>query len=439
MSNFKDLYRRKLTTSEESLRGLPRRSSVLLGFFAAQPPSLVQALADGARAGNFDEVRIYYMHPTPHTATTLLRLELMDVIKPYPFYMGPGERALTKEATEAGRKVVYFTPASFSVVPRIIREQITPDVFLLQVAPMDRAGWFSFGLTGAYSLAGLERTKRLIVEVNENLPRSLGTGMVHISQVDAIVEHISEIPLATGKSPTDVDERIAAQVLPMIQDGACVQFGVGGVPDIVAGALKDRKDLGVHTELLSDGIASLIACGAVTNRRKNTDPGKSIFNVAMGCSLTYDLINDNPGIECRAADYVNDPRVIGQNENVVSVNAMIECDLMGQVNAEFLNTHQFSAAGGQLDFVRGAYYSRGGLSFIVAPSTAGHGKASRIVPRLQGPATDPRIDTQYVVTEHGMCQVRGKSSAERALGLIAIADPAFREELSAAAREMHLI
>jgi itaconate CoA-transferase len=439
MSDLKDLYRRKLTTPEQALRGLPRRSSVLLGFFAAQPPSLVQAVADGARAGNFDEVRIYYMHPTPHTATTLLRLELMDVIKPHPFYMGPGERALTKQAMEVGRKVIYFTPASFSVVPRIVREQLNPDAFLLQVAPMDRAGWFSFGLTGAYSLAGLERTKRLIVEVNANLPRSHGTGMVHVSKVDGIVEHISEIPIAAGKSPTTIDKRIAAQVLPMIGDGACVQFGVGGVPDIVAGALKDRKDLGVHTELLSDGIASLIACGAVTNSRKNTDPGKSIFNVAMGGSLTYDLINDNPGIECRAADYVNDPRVIGQNENVLSVNAMIECDLMGQVNAEFLNTHQFSAAGGQLDFVRGAYYSKGGLSFIVAPSTAGHGKASRIVPRLQGPATDPRIDTEYVVTEHGMCQVRGKSSAERALGLIAIADPAFRDELSAAAREMNLI
>jgi itaconate CoA-transferase len=153
----------------------------------------------------------------------------------------------------------------------------------------------------------------------------------------------------------------------------------------------------------------------------------------------YDLINDNPSIECRMADYVNEPRVIGQNDNVVSVNAMIECDLMGQVNAEFLSTHQYSAAGGQLDFVRGAYYSHGGLSFIVAPSTAAHGKASRIVPRLQSPGTDPRIDTQYIVTEHGMCEVRGKSSTERARGLIAIADPAFRDELNAAAREMHLI
>lgn len=439
MSGFKDLYKRRLTTPQEALRGMPRRSVVLLGFFAAQPPLLVQALADGARAGNFDEVRIYYMHPTPHTASTLLRLDLMDVIKPHPFYMGPGERALTKQATAAGRKVVYFTPASFSAVPKIIREQINPDVFLLQVAAMDRAGWFSFGLTGAYSLAGIERAKRLIVEVNENLPRSHGTGIVHISNVDAIVEHADQLPDAESKGSNDVDQRIAAQVLPMIKDGACVQFGVGGVPNVIAGALKDHKDLGVHTELLSDGIASLIACGAVTNRRKTTDRGKSIYNVAMGGPLTYDVINDNPGIECRMADYVNEPRVIGQNDDVVSVNAMIECDLMGQVNAEFLSAHQYSAAGGQLDFVRGAYYSQGGLSFIVAPSTAAHGKASRIVPRLQGPATDTRIDTQYIVTEHGMCQVRGKSSTERALGLIAIADPAFRDQLNAAAREMHLI
>jgi itaconate CoA-transferase len=439
MSDVHDLYRRKQTTPNEALRGLPRSASILLGFFAAQPPALVQALADTAKAGSFDEVRVYYMHPTPQTASALLRLDLMDVIKPHPFYMGPGERALTKQATDVGRKVVYFTPASFSDVPRIIREQLTPDAFLLQVAPMDRAGWFSFGLTGAYSLAGMERAHRLILEVNPNLPRSHGVGIVHVSQVDAIVENTSEVANIGGKTSTDVDQRIAAQVLPMVRDGACVQFGIGGVPDMIAGALKDRKDLGVHTELLSDGIASLIACGAVTNRRKTTDPGKSIFNVAMGTRLTYDLVNDNPGIECRMADYVNDPRVIGRNDNVVSVNAMIECDLMGQVNAEFLGSHQFSAAGGQLDFVRGAYYSRGGLSFIVAPATAAHGKASRIVPRLQGPATDPRIDTQYIVTEHGICNIRGRSSTERALGLISIADPAFRDELTAAARNMHLI
>ena len=271
------------------------------------------------------------------------------------------------------------------------------------------------------------------------MPRSHGTGMVHVSQVAAIVEHVSEIPLVAGKPPTDIDRAIAARVLPMIQDGACVQFGVGGVPNIIAAALTDRKDLGVHTELLSDGVVSLIACGAVTNRKKVTDPGKSIFNVAFGTRPTYDMIDDNPSVECRMADYVNDPRIIGLNDNVVSVNAMIEVDLTGQVNADYLADHQYGGAGGQLDFVKGASYSRGGLSFIVASSTAAHGKVSRIVPRIQGPATDARIDTQYVVTEHGMCNLKGLSSSERATALIGLADPSFRDELTAAARQMHLI
>lgn len=439
MSNFQALYRSRLTTPDAALRDLPKRCSILLGFFAAQPPALVQALADRVQAGGLDEVLVQYMHATPATARALMRHELLDVVKLQPFYIGEGERALIRELGDRGRKVVFFVPSSFSEIPRIIRERPPIDAFLLQVAPMDRAGWFSFGLTGAYSLAGIERSKRIIVEVNPNLPRSHGTGIVHVSQVTAVVENGSDVPVAAGKEPTETDRQIAARVLPMIQDGACVQFGVGGVPNIIAGALTDRKDLGVHTELLSDGIASLIACGAVTNRRKATDRGKSVFNVAMGTTATYDLIDDNPSIECRMADYVNDPRIIGQNDNVVSVNAMIEVDLTGQVNAEFLGSHQYSAAGGQLDFVKGASYSRGGLSFIVASSTAAHGKVSRVVPKLQGPATDARIDTQYIVTEHGLCNLRGMNSDERARALIGLADPAFRDELTAAARDMHLI
>jgi itaconate CoA-transferase len=437
MSDVRDLYRRRLTSPAEALRDLPKRCSVLLGMFTSQPPALVQAFADKARAGEIDEALLYYMHSTPATAQSLIRPELMDVIKLHPFFLNPGERALVRAHPD--RKMVYFVPNSFSDIPRIIRERPPFDAFLLHVAPMDRAGWFSFGTTGAYSLAGVEHAKRIIVEVNPNMPRTHGTGIVHVSQVSAIVEHASELPLVEGKAPTDLDRKIAAHVLPMIEDGACVQFGVGGVPNIIAGALTDRKDLGVHTELLSDGIASLVACGAATNRCKTTDRGKSVFNVAFGSATTYDVINDNASVECRMADYVNDPRVIAQNDNVVSVNAMIEVDLMGQVNADFLATHEYGGAGGQLDFVKGASYSRGGLSFIVASSTAAHGKASRIVPKLQGPATDARIDTQYIVTEHGLCNLRGMSSDERAHALIGLADPAFRDELQAAAREMHLI
>jgi len=432
------LYRSKLTSADQALRDLPKHCSVLLGMFASQPPALVRAFTDRTKAGEIDEAVVFYMHATPATAESLLRQDLLDVIKLHPFYIGAGERALIHELKDS-RKAVFFVPSTFSEIPRIIRERPPFDAFLLQVAPMDRAGWFSFGATGAYSLAGIERAKKVIIEVNPNMPRSHGTGMVHVSQVSAITEHASKIDLVGGKEPTDVDRKIAARILPMIKDGACVQFGVGGVPNIIAGTLTDRKDLGVHTELLSDGIANLIACGAVTNRYKTIDRGKSVFNTAFGTAATYDIINDNPSIECRMADYVNDPRVIGQNDNVVSVNAMIEVDLTGQVNAEFLATHQYSAAGGQLDFVLGASYSRGGLSFIVATSTAAHGKVSRIVPKLQGPATDARIDTQYIVTEHGMCNLRGMSSDERANALIGLADPAFRGQLTAAAREMHMI
>jgi itaconate CoA-transferase len=439
MSKHEDLYRRRLTSPQLALRDLPKRCSVLLGIHAAQPPSLVRALADRAKAGDLDEALVYYMHATPATIEALIRLDLMDVIKLYPFFLGAGERGLIRQLNESSRKIVHFVPNSFSEIPRIVRERPPFDIFLLQVAPMDRAGWFSFGASGAYSLAGIERAKRIVVEVNPNMPRSHGTGQVHVSQVSAIVENTSDIDILASKAPTSLDRQIAAHVLPMIRDGACVQFGVGGVPNIIAGELTDRKDLGVHTELLSDGIASLIACGAVTNRRKTIDQGKSVFNVAMGTATTYDLVDDNPSIECRMADYVNDPRVIGENDNVVSVNAMIEVDLTGQVNAEFLATHEYGGAGGQLDFVKGASYSRGGLSFIVGSSTAAHGKASRIVPKLQGPATDARIDTQYIVTEHGICNLRGMSSDERAHALIGLADPAFRDELSAAAREMHLI
>ena len=230
--------------------------------------------------------------------------------------------------------------------------------------------------------------------MNTRLSQSsgFGAGLVHVSDVAAIVEGASAIPTLSHPEAGAVDQQIADIIVPMVPDRACVQFGVGGVPNMVASKLAGHKDLGVHSELLSDGIAELIACGAVSNRFKRTNPGKTVFNVAMGSQRLYDLMHDNPTMECWPADYVNDPRVIGQNDNFISVNAMIEIDLAGQVNAEYMMNHQYSAVGGQLDFVRGAGYSQGGKSIIASPSTAAHGKVSRIVPRLQGPATDPRME-----------------------------------------------
>jgi itaconate CoA-transferase len=439
MAGSLDIYKSKLTTAEAALAGLPRRTTAVLGFFASQPPGVVAALGRAIGAGAFDEVRLIYMHATAETGAALLKLEYCDVLKLRPFYIGPSERALVAEGAKVGRKVVYFIPISFSDMPRAIRVEPQIDVFAVQVSAMDRAGYFSLGLTGAYSPAALERAKKIIVEVNPNLPRTFGAGLVHVSDVAAIVEGNSAIPTLSHPEAGAVDQQIADIIVPMVPDRACVQFGVGGVPNMVASKLAGHKDLGVHSELLSDGIADLVACGAVSNRFKRTNPGKTVFNVAMGSQRLYDLMHDNPTMECWPADYVNDPRVIGQNDNFISVNAMIEIDLAGQVNAEYMMNHQYSAVGGQLDFVRGAGYSLGGKSIIASPSTAAHGKVSRIVPRLQGPATDPRMETQYIVTEYGAFDLRARSSDERALGLIGIAHPAFREQLLVEARRLNLV
>jgi itaconate CoA-transferase len=222
----------------------------------------------------------------------------------------------------------------------------------------------------------------------------------------------------------------------LVPEHACLQFGIGSVPNAVAAMLQDHRDLGVHTELLSDGIMSLIEAGAVTNKYKRINRYKNVFNLAAGSWALYEALHDNLSMEYYPTEYVNDPYIIGMNEHVLSVNAMLEVDLSGQVNAEFLHHHQYTTPGGQLDFVRGAAISKGGVSIITGHATADHGQSSHIVPKLEGPITDPRMDTQFIVTEYGVCDLRGKSTTERALGLIAIAHPEFREELLAQAKEL---
>lgn len=222
----------------------------------------------------------------------------------------------------------------------------------------------------------------------------------------------------------------------MIPDRACVQFGIGVVPATVAAALTDRCDLGIHSELMSDSLMALIRSGAVSNRYKAANPHKSVFNIAMGSQDLYTFLDDNPAVECHGADYVNDPYVIAQNDNVVSINAFIEIDLHGAVNAEFLDGRQYSAPGGQLDFVRGARMSTGGLSVLAAGSTASGGTVSRIVPRLTSMTTDPRTAVQYIATEFGICDLEGKSTSERARALIELAHPDFRADLTKTARAM---
>jgi itaconate CoA-transferase len=380
------------------------------------------------------------MESTSIAGQTILRYELNDRIHPYCMFVSAVERALIKRGAEdGGRKVVSYVPNNFHQAPRLLIDEIGIDTFVVTVSPMDRHGYFSFGTGNDYSTKVARAAKRLIVEVNENMPRVQGDGAeLHISEVDAIVENhvpLLELPL---REPSPEDAIIGRTIAGLVPDGACLQMGVGALPNFVCSQLEDRKDLGIHTEALCPGLVDLVRAGVVTNRRKTLDRGKTVFTFAMGQKSMYEFLNDNPAVESRPVDYVNDPRVIAQNDDVISINSTIQIDLTGACNSEHMLGHQYSASGGQLDFVRGAFASRGGKSIIAATSTAAHGQFSRIVARLDGPVTTPRIDTHYVVTEFGAANLKGMSSSERAQALIGLAHPKFRAALTEAAARLHL-
>src|SRR5580698_7579400 len=362
-------------------------------------------------------------------------------IHPYCMFVSAVERALIKRGAEdGGRKVVGYVPNNFHQATRLLIDDIGIDTFVCTVSPMDRHGYFSFGTGNDYSTKVARAAKRLIVEVNKNMPRVNGAGAeLHVSEVDAIVEHhvpLLELPIL---GPAAEDEVIGRTIARLVPDGACWQMGVGALPNLVCAELKARNDLGIHTEALNPGLVDLVRAGVVNNRRKAIDRGKTVFTFAMGQKAMYDFLDDNPAVVSAPVDYVNDPRIIAQNDNVISINATIQIDLTGACNSEHMLGHQYSASGGQLDFVRGAYASKGGKSIIAATSTAAHGKISRIVPRLQGPVTTPRIDTHFIVTEFGSANLKGLSSTERAHALIGLAHPEFRDELLASAKKLHLV
>jgi itaconate CoA-transferase len=434
-------YQSKLTTPDQAVASIPSGSRLSMGMAMAEPPALLKALADRAEAGKVENVRLYYDEATSIAAATVLRYELNERIRPYCMFIAGAERALIKRGVEDGdRKVVSYIPNNFHQATRLLTEEIGIDTFVCTVSPMDSHGYFSFGTGNDYSTRVARAAKRLIVEVNKNMPRVNGAGAeLHVSEVDAIVEHhvpLLELPV---RRPAAEDEVIGRMIADMVPDGACLQMGVGALPNLVCAALKDRNDLGIHTEALNPGLVDLARAGVVNNRRKAIDRGKTVFTFAMGQKAMYDFLNDNPAIASAPVDYVNDPRIIAQIDSVISINATIQIDLTGACNSEHMLGHQYSASGGQLDFVRGAYASKGGKSIIAARSTAAKGKFSRIVPRLDGPVTTPRIDTHYIVTEFGAVNLKGLSSTERALKLIELAHPGFRDELTEAAKQLHLI
>jgi itaconate CoA-transferase len=435
------LYQFKLTTPDAAVATIPSGTRLSMGMAMTEPPALLQALAKRAAMGDIDNLKVYYFEATSIAGETILRYELNDRIHPYCMFVTAVERKLIKRGLDdGGSKVINYVPNNFHQAPRLLIDEIGIDTFVVTVSPMDRHGYFSFGIGNDYSTKVARAAKRLIVEVNSNMPRVSGAGAeLHVSEVDAIVEnHVPLLELPVRGAARE-DEIIGRAIAALVPDGACLQMGVGALPNLVCAELKDRNDLGIHTEALNSGLVDLVRAGVVTNRRKTLDRGKTVFAFAMGQKAMYDFLNDNPSVTSRPVDYVNDPRVIAQNDNVVSINATIQIDLTGACNSEHMLGHQYSASGGQLDFVRGAFASRGGRSIIAARSTAAKGKISRIVARLDGPVTTPRIDTHYIVTEFGSANMKGLSSTERAQALIALAHPQFRDELTTSAKSMHLI
>jgi len=435
------LYQSKLTTPDEAVARIPSGSRISMGMAVAEPPALLNALAVRAEAGEVEDLRVYYFEGTRIAGDTIFRYELTDRIRPYSMFITSSERALIKRGMEdGGRKVINYVPSNFHQAPRLLTEEIGIDTFFTTVSPMDVHGYMSFGTSNDYSTKVARSAKRLIVEVNENMPRVHGSGAeLHVSEVDAIIEHhvpLIEMPV---RSPAPEDEVIGKLITDLVPDGGCLQMGVGALPNVVCSHLMDRKDLGIHTEALCPGLVDLVRAGVVTNRGKALNRGKSVFTFAMGQKAMYDYLTENPSVESWPVDYVNDPTVIAQIDNFISINATIQVDLTGACNSEHMLGHQYSASGGQLDFVRGAYASKGGKSIIATKSTAAKGKISKIVPQLDGPVTTPRIDTQYIVTEYGVANLKGLSSTERVHALVALAHPDFRGELLAAAREQYLV
>jgi len=441
MNDFTATYKSKLTTPEVAVGRIASGVTLSMGMAMSEPPALLKALADRAAAGKVDDLKIYYYESTRIAGETILRYELTDRIHPYCMFVTPVERALIKRGEqEGGRKVLTYVPSNFSQAPRILTEHIGIDTFLITVSPMDRHGYFTLGTGNDYSGKVARAAKHLIVEVNAQMPRVFGSmAQLHVSEVEAIVENNTPLPELPVRAAAPEDAAIGKIIAEMVPDGACLQMGVGALPDLVCSSLSGRKDLGIHTEALCPGMITLIEAGVVTNRRKRINLGKTVYTFAMGQKVMYDFLNDNPSVESHPVDYVNDPNVIAQNDNVVSVNAALQIDLTGAVNAEHMLGHQYSATGGQLDFVRGAYASKGGKSFIACHSTAAKGKVSRIVARLDGPVTTPRIDTHIVVTEFGWTNLKGKSSTERAKALISLAHPQFQADLTKSAKELNLI
>ena len=435
VEQFTSEYSAKLTDSDDAVASLPEDSLVIFGTGLSEPQRLLWSLSNRLRDGNLCRLRIFSGPPSYHAADSLFAPDIADKVERVSQFVGPAER----NDIRAG--LVSYLPHQFHSIPRLISETMEVTLAFTTVSPMDESGHFTLGTNNDFISTALRCAREVIVEVNENMPRVHGDARLHISDVDAVVENHIPMPPVERVAGGPVDEKIAGWIAELVPEAATIQVGSGALPGMVCAALEGHRDLGIHTELMVPGLLDLVRSGAANGSKKTEKPGKHVFTLVVGDADDLALIHENPDFESHPVSYTNRPSVIARNDRMISINSALEVDLLGQVNAESLEGFQFSGAGGQLDFVRGAYDSKGGKSILAFHSTAKQGTISRIVPMFREGTvvTTPRSDTHYVVTEFGVANLKGKSVKERALAIIELSHPDFREELHRASRELHLI
>jgi 4-hydroxybutyrate CoA-transferase len=435
--DWKKYIEHNTCTAEAAVKVVKSGDTVIFGHASSAPVALISALTSRwTELENVTIVHLMALHDCGY-----LKPEYKNSFHYNGMFLCGNTRAL------AARGEADFTPMFLHQIPWLLRDSgnFPLDVALISVSPPDALGRVSLGMTVDYTLQCALSAKITIAVINRNMPYVQGGGLLDVKDIDRFVfsdDSLLELPLST-MGP--VEKAIGRHIAAIIKDGDCLQIGLGNIPDAILSMLHDKKDLGIHSEMISDGVMDLAQRGVITCARKNLHPGKVVSAFALGSKKLYKWMDHNEMIETYTLDYVNDPQVIARNDNMVSINSAISVDLLGQVNAESIGTMQFSAVGGQVDFIRGARASKGGRSIIVLPATVTKKVSGETVSRICAafepgqPVTTTRHDVQYIVTEYGMAELWGKTVAQRAKALIDIAAPEFKEDLTRKAREIYNI
>ena len=413
-------WKDRAVSAEEAVAHVLSGMKVFIHGAAATPKSLIDALA----RRDIENVTTFHLHLDGDVA--LADPEVAKRIRPTSLFIGANMRGPVNE----GR--ADFTPVFLSDIPSLFSSgRIALDVAILQLSPPDRHGYCTLGTSADAAVSAARSARIRIAEINEQMPRTHGNTLVHVDTLTAFVHTDRPLPEHPPGEPSEAESAIGSHIASLVPDGATLQMGIGAIPEAVLSRLFDKHDLGVHTEMFSDRVIDLVNAGAITNRRKKVHPGRITTSFVVGSRRLYDFVDDNPFVEFYSADHTNDTTVIRKNENVVAVNSAIEVDLSGQVVADSIGFRMYSGIGGQMDFMRGAALSPGGVPVIALPSTASGGKVSRIVaaPRPGAGVVTTRGHVHWIVTEYGAVDLWGKSLRERAEALISIAHPDFRAEL----------